>query len=57
MRPACHGPAGFLDLAITDYRKVLELEPRNISVLYGMGLAYKSKREDAKAIEAFNELL
>ena len=48
---------GFIDPAIVDFTKVLELEPDHVNAAYARGAAENMKGNFAKAIEDYNMAL
>ncbi len=46
---------GHLNRALQDYQRVLELEPRNVDALLGIGWAYNGLDEPGEAIAAFRK--
>lgn len=48
---------GELDRSIADCEKVLALEPRHFGALFGLGLIYAAKQDEAKAIASLERAL
>lgn len=62
--PADYAKRGWLyfsrqnfDLASQDFRHILNLDANDIDAWYGLGLAQKSAKNTAKALEAFEKVL
>ncbi len=53
--PATFG--GGYDLAITDFRKAIELDPKNADAYLWLGLSLRKEKKDAEARQAFSKSL